>query len=108
MVAVPDEVKRALRRFLSSVNAEMPIEKAFLFGSFARGDAGLDSDIDVAIVSKRFRGMRRLDIIAWLLAKTRGLSIDLQPIGMDPEDFEDESNTLAQTIASEGEPLPLN
>jgi predicted nucleotidyltransferase len=37
------------------------IEKAFLFGSYARGDANDDSDIDVAVLSPDFEGVRFSD-----------------------------------------------
>ena len=73
-----------------------------MFGSVARGVDGPDSDIDVAIVSERFRNMRRVDAIEWLISKSQGLGVDLQPIGLSPEELEDQGNSFARTIASEG------
>ena len=37
-------------------NFPMPIEAVYLFGSYAKGMANKDSDIDVALVVNRFEG----------------------------------------------------
>ncbi len=34
--------------------AGIPVEKMILFGSYAKGTAHSDSDIDIAVVSKKF------------------------------------------------------
>lgn len=50
------EIVGKLRDFLN----KHAIEKAILFGSFARGDARKDSDIDLILVSKEFEGKSAL------------------------------------------------
>jgi type III restriction enzyme len=45
-LALPEEIRRALRRFFDS---ESGIERVWLFGSHARGDAGPRSDVDLAV-----------------------------------------------------------
>jgi len=46
------EIIKKLRDFLK----KHAIEKAILFGSYARGEAKKDSDIDLILVSKEFEG----------------------------------------------------
>ncbi len=40
-----------LRRCLEAMDAALPIEQVILFGSHARGEAGLDSDVDLCLVA---------------------------------------------------------
>jgi len=44
--------------FLRVVTLHYPVEAAYIFGSYARGTASPDSDIDVAVVSLAFSGER--------------------------------------------------
>lgn len=105
MAALPPAIEKDIKKFLDEVSKDFPIEAAYVFGSTARGEASPFSDVDVAVVSRAFRGMRRVDVIAELLSRARGAEIDLQPIGFTPEDFEDETDDFARTIESEGVPL---
>ena len=102
------EVRKAVQAFLSAVREELPVDAAYVFGSAARGEAREDSDLDVAVVSTAFRGMRRVDTIALLLAKTRGLGVDLQPVGLAPEDLTDVDDAVARTVASDGIEVPVS
>ncbi len=51
---------------------EQPIEKAWLFGSFARNEESLDSDIDLLV---RFKKPNKLDLFDYI-----GLSQDLEDL----------------------------
>jgi predicted nucleotidyltransferase len=59
----------------------MPIDRVFLFGSYAKGTARDDSDVDICFFSQSFENQRAVDIIARLLGMTRDyLDIDIEPI----------------------------
>ncbi len=59
MALVPDEIVEILKKFLNMVTTSgLHIERAIIFGSYAKGKAGKWSDIDVALVSKDFTGVR--------------------------------------------------
>ena len=45
-----EKTEKAIRRFLSLLEAEFPVEGAYLFGSRARGSHSRDSDTDVAVL----------------------------------------------------------
>lgn len=58
MVAIPDEVMEKVRKFLDLIAENgIHLEKAILFGSYAKGKAGKWSDLDIALVSKDFTGI---------------------------------------------------
>ncbi len=58
MVAIPGEVMDKLRRFLNLITKDgIRLEKAILFGSYAKGNPGKWSDLDIALVSKDFSGI---------------------------------------------------
>ena len=49
-----DDVKKIVKFFLEQVNKQYRIIEAYLYGSFAKGNASEWSDIDVAIISSDF------------------------------------------------------
>ncbi len=56
-----EDVELILQRLLRTLSAYFSIREAFLFGSYATGRPREYSDIDVAIVSDDFRGIRFYD-----------------------------------------------
>ena len=57
MVAAND-LNALLHRFIGDIKDHLPISAVYLFGSYANGTANNDSDIDIAIVSDSFQGIR--------------------------------------------------
>lgn len=49
---------KLLKKFKSTTNKELPIKKMYLFGSRAKGRAHRWSDIDLVIVSDKFRRLK--------------------------------------------------
>ena len=66
----------------------MKVEKAYLFGSYARGKAHKESDIDLAIVSSSFSGNSFSENVA-LGKLTLGINTRIEPIGFTPKDFDE-------------------
>jgi len=52
------EIIEGIKRFRKESSREFGIEKIIVFGSFVAGKFGRDSDIDIIIVSKSFRGKK--------------------------------------------------
>ena len=48
-------IKERLRMFRNNVSKEIPIKNMILFGSRAKGKVGRDTDIDLIIVSQKFK-----------------------------------------------------
>jgi len=51
---IPEDVKKKIEIVVSLVRDELGECEVFLFGSFARGDWLLDSDVDLIVVSDSF------------------------------------------------------
>jgi len=50
-------IKEKLRQFRSNVNKDIPIKNMILFGSRISGKTGRDTDIDLIVVSPKFRNL---------------------------------------------------
>ena len=62
MVSSTDSILKLLEKYLDRLKENnIPVQKALLFGSYARGKPGKDSDIDVAVISTAFKGDRYSD-----------------------------------------------
>ena len=79
--------------YISRVDAEYGVEKAYIFGSTAKGKRLKESDVDLIIVSKAFRGMS-LPKRLYLLYKLWKHPIDLQVLAYTPEEYKEASQRL--------------
>lgn len=90
MVKIPDDIRKIIEEYLKELSSEIKIDKAILFGSYAKGNHGIDSDIDLAIFSDSFKDMDRIESIKYLLKKARKFrGVDLQPISFTNEDYKE-------------------
>lgn len=84
---VPRDVMEILRDFVKKAKEVLGDVEVYLFGSYARGDWLTDSDIDLIVISSRFKGMdfgRRYALLRRLLPLNRGFEI----LAYTPEEFE--------------------
>jgi len=95
-----DQVLPSVRAFLRAVASLFPVEAAYIFGSYARGTASPDSDIDVAVVSSAFSG-DRFDDNAALARLTWGIDTRIEPVALRSEALASGS-PLAAAIHLEG------
>jgi len=95
-----------IKRYLSELSRHgIHIEKAYLYGSYARGNYHKDSDIDIVIISKDFQGMRFSD---WkrIAPFTEDIDVRIEPMPYRPEDFTD-SDPLAVEVMATGEEIEV-
>lgn len=105
MVATTDRVIEIVRRYVRELKKhDIPVEEAILFGSFARGVAREESDIDVAIVSPAFSGDRFADRRR-IVPLRRGVDSRLEPMPYRPEQFA-EGGILIDEIKRTGVRVP--
>lgn len=50
-----------LSKFKEKISKTLPVDKFILFGSRAKGEHTLYSDFDIIIVSKKFKGLNKLE-----------------------------------------------
>ncbi len=82
-------------RYLKEKEA-LPITGVYVFGSYAKGEQKDWSDIDVAIVSEKFKG--RVDPYEYLWKRLRDSDVrrGIEPIGFHPRDFVYENPIAAE------------
>ena len=73
------------------------VSRAILFGSYAKGRANPDSDIDIAVVSTQFGQDITKEM---MMLRKIALKVDshIEPVPIRPDALEDNFSTLAQEI----------
>ena len=79
------------------------VDKALLFGSWAKGTARDESDVDVALVSPFFTGDRFMDRRK-IVPLRRKINNNIEPMPFSPEDFA-AGGTLVEEIRRYGEDI---
>ncbi len=100
------DITNITSKFLLEVAPDYPIKEAYLFGSYAKGNAREESDIDIAIVSDKFEGNRfmdRLKLGKYILK----VSYDIQVHPFSVEDFT-EDDPFVKEIKETGIRLKVN
>jgi uncharacterized protein len=101
MARKADPVFSLVKRYIAELEKnKIPIKKAILFGSYARGKAKMESDIDVALVSEVFSGDRFEDRRK-IIPLRREIDNRIEPIPFRPEDFEN-GGILVEEIKKTG------
>ena len=79
------EALKLTKQYVKLLKEKYDVKKAFMFGSFARGNAHEDSDIDVAVVlGKKFNF---LDTQLELMKMTWSLDSRIEPHPIHEKDF---------------------
>jgi len=82
-----EKIQKNLKLFTKRVRNRFHPQKVLLFGSFARGQAGSYSDVDIIVVADTFKTVqfnKRLDILYPLI---QDLSIDFHVFAYTPQEF---------------------
>lgn len=105
MAKIPENVELALQDFIGKLKQEIPVEKAILFGSYSKGNFREDSDVDLAIFSDYFKGMRRVDGFTFLLLQARSYDVDIEPHPFTLMDYH-EQDGIVEEIVQDGIEIP--
>ena len=101
MVKIPNKINSIIEKYLKLLKENgFSLNDAYLFGSYAKGNNTKWSDIDIAIVSDDFKGIRILDRDK-IRAITLSVSSSLEVLPFNSEDFSEE-NPLAKEIIETG------
>ena len=75
-----------LKAIVAPIAAQHGAERIYLFGSYARGEAGSNSDVDLRIDKGQIRGLFALGALYSDLEEKLGKHLDLLTTGsLDPE-----------------------
>ncbi|MBI5324842.1 MAG: nucleotidyltransferase domain-containing protein [Ignavibacteriae bacterium] len=101
MVKIPANIIDIIHRFVDEAEKEkIHIQQAILFGSYATGNYHKYNDIDLAVISDEFEGIRLFDNIKLDRPVLRS-SYDLETHPFRPEDFT-EDNPFVKEILKNG------
>ncbi len=54
------KIRKNIIRIIKELKKKNKLDRVILFGSFARGDFGKHSDVDIIAISKKFKGIKKL------------------------------------------------
>lgn len=101
MAQVADSIKQTILRYVEELERQnVRIQRAILFGSYAKGTDNKWSDIDVALVSPNFDG-DRFDDRKKIARVTLDVDYHISPLPFRPEDF-DPTNLFVKHIIETG------
>ena len=101
MVSKKNPAIKIVLRYIKELDKNnIPITEAVIFGSYARGDSGPESDIDIALISEAFTGDRFEDRRR-IIPFRRTIDSRIEPIPFTPEDYHN-GGTLAKEIKKTG------
>jgi predicted nucleotidyltransferase len=74
-------VDTIIRQYISEVKAQFPIDKVYLYGSYAKGTAEWDSDVDLCFFSSSFKSGNIFDALKplWQLKRKYDKEICIEP-----------------------------
>lgn len=84
------------KKYIESISKKYIVQKALLFGSFARGNSSADSDIDIAIVLKNFDDI--LETQVDLMKFRRDIDVRIEPHPFKEKDFINENPMVSEIL----------
>ena len=98
MANIPKNILEIIIKYIKVLSKEITINKVIIFGSYAKNCYNEDSDIDIAIFSKDFKDSSKIEDMSFLLIRTSGLGIDLQPQPFTLEDYTNPDGLVKEII----------
>ncbi|SRR5258708_871820 len=96
-----DEIKKA-KLFIEKLSKKgILIDSAYIFGSYAKGTANKDSDIDICIVSNSF-GKDYIKEMVNLRKISLKIDSRIEPVPFNSNDISDPYSSLASEITRTG------
>ena len=92
------KINQPLTQFSENLSKQIHIDKVFVFGSYSKGTATENSDIDVVVVSENFRGQDEFSRWKILDVAAHYISPEIQAWGFTQDELDeaDELTTLGQ------------
>jgi uncharacterized protein len=92
--------------YAKEVSRELPVDKALLFGSYAKQNANEQSDIDICFFLKSYNGKRRVDLLTQILGVggKKYSGVFFEPIVFETAEIEND-NPFIREILKTGKDL---
>lgn len=79
MVKDENYIKEKVIEFYNLIKQQYPIKKILLFGSYAKGNYNINSDIDIAVVMDEYKSKNRIEITSELFKIASGIDVYIEP-----------------------------
>lgn len=104
---IEKRVKDIVKEYIEHFPSNIKVKEVFLFGSYATGHAGPESDLDLLIISSDFRKInfiKRLELLSSFRVSKATRNIPMDIIGYTPEEFEkiDRESLVMKQAKKEG------
>ena len=83
------------------VDSGISVDKIILFGSYAKGNARAESDIDIAVISPQF-GVDEMDERQALSKKRRFVDLRIEAYPLSPDEYEHGFSHIVSEIRKYG------
>jgi predicted nucleotidyltransferase len=96
-----ETVTQSARQYANEVSRVMHVDKAVLFGSYAKGTADPQSDVDICFFLDSYGGKTRMDIMKELFGLTRGYGckgIYFEPIAFETSEIENDNPFVKEIL----------
>ena len=98
--AINKDIVDSVNKFIKEIKKTYNVKAIILFGSYAKGTANEDSDIDIAVVSSDFEDI--YDCMAVLIGMTWDIDARIEPHPILTEDYEKVSNPFIKEVVDTG------
>lgn len=104
---VDRSILKVVQGYLAAVRkAGIHANQAILFGSFARGEARAESDIDIAVIAPEFDGPHKREYVGLLWQLRATTDSRIEPIAVGERQWEeDDVSAIVEICRREGQPI---
>ena len=97
-----EAINRIAREYAVDVSRELPVDKALLFGSYAKGCADEQSDIDICFFLKDYNGKRRVDLLTQILGigGKKYIGAFFEPIVFETAEIQNDNPFIREILAT--------
>jgi len=88
MVENIEAIKEEARRYANEVRCQLPVDRAYLFGSYAKGTASELSDVDICFFLHDYEGKDRVEMLIRLLRIARSYKAYFEPLVFETVEIE--------------------
>jgi predicted nucleotidyltransferase len=87
-----------VKNYVDDVRKVMPVDKVMLYGSYAKGCARNDSDIDICFFLTSFNDMKKHDIVVKLFLFAHKYKLYIEPNVFEVSDLYDDNPFVKEVL----------
>jgi predicted nucleotidyltransferase len=94
-----ETLSNIVKNYVADVKSVIPIDRVFLYGSYAKGTATDQSDLDVCFFSQSFENLSSIEIMSQLFRFTRKYKgVDIEPRGFSTSELSNDNPFVKEIL----------